>query len=115
MHSGNGDAVFEAHQLGQHLRPLDDRHMPLARGCNFRVVFADGGAGNNHLCAFGVLSAVSFKDGCAQPRQTLGHGRKLEVGAGNLVSEREQNLGDAAHADAANADKMNALYLCEHG
>ncbi len=38
-----------------------------------------------------------------------------QVGAGDLVSQVEQHLGDTAHADAANADEMDALNLCKHG
>ena len=38
-----------------------------------------------------------------------------EIGAGDLVAEVEQHFGDAAHADAANADEMNALNFRKHG
>ena len=33
--------LLEAHQLGQHLRPRDDRHLLLARGDHLRVVGLD--------------------------------------------------------------------------
>ena len=38
----------------------------------------------------------------------------LQIGAGNLVAEVQQHLGDAAHADAADADEMNALNFGKH-
>jgi hypothetical protein len=38
----------------------------------------------------------------------------LEIRAGNFVSEIEQHLGNAAHADSTDAYKMNALNLREH-
>ena len=43
-----------------------------------------------------------------------GDGGALEIGAGDLVAEVQQHLGDAAHADAADADKMDALNFGEH-
>ena len=39
---------------------------------------------------------------------------RLQIGAGNLVAEVQQHLGNAAHADAADADKMNSLNFGKH-
>ena len=33
---------------------------------------------------------------------------------GDLIAEIQQDLGDTAHADAANAHEMDALDFCEH-
>jgi hypothetical protein len=38
----------------------------------------------------------------------------LEIGARDAVSEVEENFGDTAHADAADADEVYALDLREH-
>ena len=38
-------------------------------------------------------------------------GERLQIRAGNRVAEREQDFGDAAHADAADADEMDALEI----
>ena len=51
---------------------------------------------------------------CAEAREPLRYGGSLQVRAGNLVAEIQQNFGDAAHADAADAYEMDALNLGEH-
>jgi hypothetical protein len=43
-----------------------------------------------------------------QPGQAAGDLAGLQVGAGDGVAEVEQHLGDAAHADAADADEVDA-------
>jgi hypothetical protein len=48
------------------------------------------------------------------PCQTLRDGRTLQVRAGNFVAEIQQHLGNAAHADAADAHEMYALNFGEH-
>ena len=47
--------------------------------------------------------------------QTLGDRGTFQIGAGDLVAEIQQHLGNAAHADAADAYEMDALDFGEHG
>ena len=47
VHAGDGDAVFEAHQLGEHLGALDDGNLAGVGFDNFRVRRADRGAGDD--------------------------------------------------------------------
>ena len=54
-------------------------------------------------------------NGAAQPLQIGRNVRGLQVGAGNPVTQVQQQFGDAAHADAANADKMNMIFFQIHG
>jgi hypothetical protein len=56
---------------------------------------------------------VAFKRNRAKVSEPLGERRGFEVRAGDTVSEVEEDLGDAAHSDAADTDKMNALDFCE--
>jgi hypothetical protein len=58
---------------------------------------------------------MPFKRCGAQTGQALSDSGGLEIGAGDLVSEIEQDLGDAAHADAADAYEVDALNFGEHG
>ena len=58
---------------------------------------------------------MAFEGDGAHAGEAMGDGRGLEVGAGDLVAEVEQDFGDTAHADAADADEMNALNFGEHG
>src|SRR5690606_23377391 len=55
-----------------------------------------------------VLGGVTDEDLCAEALQALGHRRGLEVGTGDLVTEVEQHLGNAAHAGTTDADEVDA-------
>src|SRR5579859_1195693 len=114
MHAGDGDPVFQTHQLGQHLRALDHRDKLGVRGGNFGVIAADGGAGDDDLRARDVFRAMAFEDDGAFFRQAFGDGRGLKIGPGDFIAEREQDLGNAAHADAADTYKVYSLYFCKH-
>ena len=85
------------------------------RGGDFRIVARDRGAGDDHFGSGDVLGAMAFEDDGAQRGQAMRDRRRLQVGAGNLVAEVQQHLGDAAHADAADADEMHALNFGKHG
>src|SRR6185503_20239669 len=61
-----------------------------------------------------VLREVAFKNDGAFFRQPLRNAGTLEVRAGHFVAEREQYLGYAAHADAANPHEMYPLNFCKH-
>src|SRR5689334_569208 len=57
---------------------------------------------------------MAFKNNRASLRQPLRNAGTLQIRARNLVSKRKQYLGNAAHADAADAYKMNTLNFCKH-
>jgi hypothetical protein len=69
--------------------------------------------GDDDFGAGDVLRAVSLERWWRPFGQPLGDA-PLQVGAGDLVAEVQQHLGDAAHADAADADEMDALNFCKH-
>ena len=53
-------------------------------------------------------------DGGPELREATGGVALVQVGARHAVAEREQHLGDAAHADAADADEMHAPLRSVH-
>ena len=57
---------------------------------------------------------MPFVDRGAQCRQALGGGGQLQIGAADDVSEIQQHLGDAAHADSADPREMQVLPLKKH-
>ena len=115
MHAGDGDAVLEAHQLGQHLGALNDGNLAGVGFNDLGVARADRGAGDNDRGAGYVAGLVAFIDGCAQLRQAVGDWTAAKIGAGDFHAEAEQNLGNAAHADAADTDEVRVLGGGEHG
>ena len=66
VHSGDGDAVLEAHELGQHLGALNDGNLAGAGLDDFRIGGADGGAGDDDGGSGDVGGVVAFVDCCAE-------------------------------------------------
>ena len=114
MRAGDRDALLEAHQFGQHLRARHQRHAALTRGHHFRIVVRHGGR-RDHCVGMGhVVARMTDEDARAEPLQTTRGCALLQVGAGDHITEVEQHLGDAAHADASDAHEMNVLDLVFH-
>ena len=61
------------------------------------------------ICAGDIFGAMTFECDRAQTFQSLRNGGGFQVGAGNLVAEIQQHLGDATHADPADSHKVHAL------
>src|SRR5208283_2001031 len=80
---------------------------------DFRVVGLHRRGNNHDVRACDVFRLVAFKDRCAKILQPLGDRGELGVRTGNRIAQREQNFGDAAHADAADADHVNALKIAK--
>ncbi len=69
----------------------------------------DGGAGDDDVGGGGVGRGVALEDVGAERGEAVGDGGAAQVGAGDGVAHGEQDLGDAAHADAADANEVNAM------
>ena len=105
--AGDGDAAFQPHQLGQHLGAAHHRQALLAGGNEFRVVALDRRRHHQHLGAVEVLRLVADGDLGALVAQPLDVGVVARVRALHRIAEVDQHLGDAAHADAADANEMD--------
>src|SRR5215831_3004356 len=113
VRSADGDAVFQPHQFGQHLRARDDRDLALVRFRYFGVVGSDRRRRDHDVRALDVCRFVAFVNGGTQVLETLGERGRLGVRAGDGVAESKQNFGDAAHTDAADAHQVYALKIPE--
>ena len=83
---------------------------------DLRVVGAHGAGHDDDVGARDVLGAVADADAGAQRRQPARDVALAQVGAGDRVAEVQQHLGDAGHADAADADEVDGdVALSEHG
>jgi hypothetical protein len=79
VHPGDGDRVFEAHQLGQHLRALDDGNLSGVSLDDLGIGLADRGAGHDHRGARHVPCLMAFIDRGAQLRQPVGHRAAAQI------------------------------------
>ena len=57
---------------------------------------------------------MPFENNCSKAGQALRNSAGFQIGSRNLVAEIQQHLGDAAHADAADAYEMNLLNFGKH-
>ena len=114
VHAGDGNAVFQAHEFRQHLGALDDRKLEAMRLGNLGIISGDGRTGHDGLGALDVLRPMALEDLRSQRYQPRRNRRMSQVGAADAVAKGEQHLGNAAHADAADAYEMNALNLGKH-
>ncbi|SOY49839.1 hypothetical protein CBM2585_A160381 [Cupriavidus taiwanensis] len=109
VRAGDGHALLQPHQFGQHHRARHHRDALAARGQYFGVVAADGGRHHHRVGAAHVGSVMAVHDGGAQRRQAPRGGVVAHVRARDLVSQVQQDLGDAAHAGAADAHEVDVL------
>jgi hypothetical protein len=105
--AGNGDAGFQPHQFGQHLGTAHDRNAPSRERRRVRDCPSDGGRDHHNLGHAEILRGMADGDGRAAILQPLDRIALGGVRALHLVAEVQQNLGDAGHADAADADEMD--------
>ncbi len=114
VHPGNGDAVLQAHQLRQHLGARDDRDMESVGFGDLGILPDNRRTHHYDFRTSNIFRCVPFEDGGAQASQPLRDGGILQIRARNPVAKVDQHLGNAAHADAPDADEMNALDFGKH-
>ena len=110
MGAAHRHAGFEAHQLRQHFGAAHDRQVTVAGLDQLRIVGFDRRGNDHHLGVAEIGGIVADRNGnaaLAQARHVVIVG---DVRALNLVAKCRHDLGDTAHADAANADEMNGPY-----
>src|SRR5271165_333954 len=115
MHAADSNAILEPHELGKHLGTLNYRDMLLVRGRDLDVIAGDRRTDDDHVGASHVLRTMPNEYPRSHFAEAVRHRRRLQVGARDLVAQIEQHLRDAAHTDAADADKMYALDFGKHG
>ena len=105
--AGYADAAAGGHEISQHLRPAVDLQPPAACFDHLFIVFLDCGRIDHGFAVgrdvFRPVAEIDFRAGGDQfVDEAAGH----HVGAADGKSLVQHDLGDGAHADAANADKV---------
>ena len=57
---------------------------------------------------------MAFVHGRAKLRETIGGWREFQIRTGNRITQVEQHLGNATHADASNTREMEMLPRKKH-
>ena len=106
MGAGNANRVFEARDLGQHVGPAHHGNARCPRRQHFRIVLPDRRGNDHRARALHVLAAMADEDIGPLLPQALHIGAVGYVRALDLVAHGQHHIGNARHADAANADDM---------
>jgi hypothetical protein len=77
-------------------------------------VFDRGRDHDDRRLAAEIRLAVAEENLGAERPEPLGRFALAQLRARDLVAQVEQDLGDAAHTDAADPDEMNAMFFLEH-
>ena len=107
MRAGDRDALLEAHELGQHLGAADDRNSSRAGCGQLRIVAPDRARDDDDRRRAQIGRIVADEHFCAVLAQALDVGVVARVRALHGVPEVDEDLGDARHADAADADEVD--------
>ena len=114
MCAGDGDALFQAHQLGQHLCTRHNRDTRFTCGDHFRVICLHGSGNDNRVCANDVGCLMAEQNLGTERAQALGCRTGLQVGTADTIAKVQQHFGDAAHTRATDADKVQMMNLVFH-
>ena len=106
VRAGDSDRPFHADDLGQHIGAAHNRDTLGAGSLNLDIVALDRRRDDHRPCTIHIFWLVADMDGRALLTKALDIGALLYVRALNLVAEIDHDLGNAGHADAANADKV---------
>ena len=109
MHSGHSDAVLQPHQLRQHLGALDDRDLSRPGFQHFGIGGGNCRTRHHYVARRRVPGCVSLVDHRPHARQPVRHRRPPQVRPRHRVAHSQQNLRNPAHANAANADEVDAV------
>ena len=114
MGARHGDALLQAHQLGEHERTRHDGNRPCARRLNLRVLFRDRAGYDDRVRPCDVLCRMTFPDFDAETLQVARHRAFGEVRAAHAIAEIREHFGDAAHTDPADAHEMHVFDFVLH-
>src|SRR5687768_15129484 len=103
------NGIAESHQFTEHLCARHDRDAVTQGRLYFGVIRLHCAGDDDDIGIGDILGSVTENDLSAEFLQAPRHGIGLQVRAAHVVAKIDQNFGDAAHAAAANTNKVDAL------
>ena len=105
--AGDRDRLLHAHQLGEHFGAADPRQAALGGGCDFRIIVLDRGRADDHRGIAEIVGVMADRDRDSLLAQFLDDIAVGDIAALHRIAELVHDLGDARHADPADADEMD--------
>src|SRR6185369_11607608 len=115
VRTGYGYALLQAHELGQHHRARHHWNLALARGHHFGVVRLHGSGSDDRVGADHMTGRVAQVGLDSQTFQASQRGAVREIRTRDQVAQVAKHFGNARHAGAADANKVNVLDGVFHG
>ena len=110
----DGDGCLEPHDLGQHFSATHDGQGLCTRGDQLRIVLLDSRRDDDNLGFAQIVTALADLDLDPHVAQALHIGVERRIRALHSIALVVQDFGNAAHADAANPDKMDRPDIARH-
>ena len=109
VRAGHADAALLVDDLAEELLALHDPDAAGAGGVDLLVLRPDRAGDDDEVDAVEVGGGVAEGDRDAALAEEVGGGGALQVAAGDGHALAAQDLSNATHPDAADADEMNVL------
>jgi hypothetical protein len=108
MGAGDGAAELQTREFHEHLGPADDRDVGTLSFESFNVFAGSNGRRVHHNVGTGnmprIMTVVNFS---SKLLKMLGGFGTMKIRAADGKTLNEQNLGNARHANAADANEMD--------
>ena len=114
MSPRNGNPASKAHQFGEHHRARHHGNSSLASRNHFGIVRFNGRRNHHNISALDVLGRMFMENLNAQPLQSFRGRIRSHVGAGHLITQSHQHLGDTVHTGSADTHKVNFINRKSH-
>ena len=111
MRARNGQTVFQARHFAEHFCTANNRDLPVERGTRLWVGVRAYSAGiHHHFSVAQMVGAMPHADARTKLCKVIGNIRAVQIRPTHAETLRKQDLGDTAHAYAANTDEVNVSY-----
>jgi len=105
----HADTVLEPHQLGEHLRAVDNGNLTLPRLDDLRIARGDGAGAHHDAVVADVRGIVADEYLRTERRKTPRLLRLAQIRTRHLIAEIDEDLGNPAHADPADPYEVHSL------
>ena len=109
--AGDGDAESQPHQLGEHLGPGNDRHLPVVSRRDFRVVERDRRRHDDDVGVADVGAGMSDRDRHAERGQPIGDLRAPGVGSAHGIAQ-DWRAARRCHSFQCRQSRRSARAAC---
>lgn len=115
MRAANGNGIWlQAHEIGEGFAALDHGCAAIACGNDLGIIVFYCCRDDQDRSIINLRRLMTFLKYKSVLLQAFGNFAGLQIGTRDVVAEIQQNLGEAAHTDAADTHKMDFSFKTRH-